>query len=217
MEPELIAQAVSRSTQRLKQTGPKKYSTLTFRTDPVVRHERHKARELALVPKPLLEEIKKAASGDLKWPLYVYGDVGVGKTRGGLCVADHVASAEWFTFEEWWQATIDVKKGDKWFTSGGELTPGGYRELAREVKWTVEMWWRYLTRIPLVVVDDVGVRGASEAAREAFKTLLDLRSDRPLIVTSNIDMAGIEEVFDGRIRDRLESGTVVRLKGRSKR
>lgn len=151
--------------------------------------------------------------------MYLHGGPGNGKTCGGLAIADHVSGSEWFTFEEFTSKTNDVKFGRLSYKAGGNWNEeGGYREITHEIVWTNQRWWQSLASKTLVIIDDVGTRGqASEASYEAFKGLLDARADKPMIVSSNHDVAVMATIFDPRVFDRLAAGTVVELTGESRR
>jgi len=47
--------------------------------------------------------------------------------------------------------------------------------------------------------------------------VLDERQDRPLLVLSNLDIKGIDTLYDERISSRLGAGTIVQLRGRDRR
>jgi len=66
-------------------------------------------------------------------------------------------------------------------------------------------------------IDDVGTRAASESAFDIIFDLIDKRAGLPTILTSNLDLPALSEVFDARIADRLNAGTVVELTGTSQR
>jgi hypothetical protein len=136
-----------------------------------------------------------------------------------LCIADHVAGSEWWTFEGFAASANDVKFGRLVYRIGGQWNEAGqYREMTSEVVWTSPKWWSWIATRPLVVIDDIGIRGrASDAAYEAFKGLLDVRSGKPLIVTSNHDVAVMATIFDARVFDRIACGTVAEMVGDSRR
>lgn len=86
------------------------------------------------------------------------------------------------------------------------------------MQWTVPKWWSWIEALPLVLIDDLGLRDrANDTQYESLKGLLDRRTAKPLIVTSNLGVDEIAKIFDARVWDRLACGTVIELKGESLR
>jgi len=84
--------------------------------------------------------------------------------------------------------------------------------------WNERQWWDHLVRIPLLVLDDVGLREVNnEFQMETLFLALEAREGKPLICTSNLREEEIEERYNDRIRSRLCSGTVFELRGRDRR
>ena len=81
-----------------------------------------------------------------------------------------------------------------------------------------ESFWKRAGNVRLFVLDEIGIQQrASPHQYESLKRLLDKRTAKPLIFTSNIDLNGIESVYDGRISDRIAAGTLFELSGDSRR
>lgn len=144
------------------------------------------------------------------WPLLILGTPGTGKTSAALALCDYIEGSEFWTAAEFHQAVLDVKFGRREWKADGYPGSGA---------WTVRGWWGMVAARPLVVLDDLGTgeREARDAFYESIKTLLDKRTCRPLIVTSNLSLEGLEKVFDGRVADRLAAGTVIEVSGESMR
>ncbi|MNV31878.1 hypothetical protein D3C71_1232000 [compost metagenome] len=73
---------------------------------------------------------------------------------------------------------------------------------------------------PFVVLDDIGVRSASEAFRADLHGVVNARvaNALPTVYTSNIPMDELAQVFDRRLADRVrDMCVVVPFKGESKR
>lgn len=73
---------------------------------------------------------------------------------------------------------------------------------------------------PFAVLDDIGVRSASEAFRADLHTVINARvtGGLPTVYTSNIAMAELAGVFDARLSDRVRDMCVeITFKGESKR
>jgi DNA replication protein DnaC len=74
--------------------------------------------------------------------------------------------------------------------------------------------------VPLLVLDDLGVRGATEAFRAEMYEIIDLRTagHRATIITSNMALDGIATVLDERISSRISAACqVVQFTGRDHR
>lgn len=75
-------------------------------------------------------------------------------------------------------------------------------------------------RTPFVVIDDVGVRSASEAFRAYVHDVINARvtNGLPTIYTSNVRIMELAQVFDARLADRVRDMTVeITFTGGSKR
>lgn len=166
----------------------------------------------------LRQAIREAAAGKLRWPLFITGNPGTGKTCGALCVVDHTEGSEFWIWDEYWRFVNDVNFGRAQTIIQGGKDPDGWDHPSRMIDWTTQKWWAYVERLPLLVLDDIGLRGvANDTQYEAMKLTLDRRHNLPTILTSNLDVVKIAEVFDYRVMDRIDSGTTVHIKGTSRR
>lgn len=109
--------------------------------------------------------------------------------------------------------TLKLFEGKSVYPMGGPLA-------GRPV--TESDFWNQLGKSKLVVIDDVRVPGQKEKRwgddhYTAMKTVLDKRTGQPLIITSNLSADELAQVFDKRIADRALCGTVVEMKGVSRR
>lgn len=179
------------------------------------RHLPELAREPGKIAAVLRETIRDASKGLVKWPLFVHSKPGLGKTCAALAVADHCPGSEFWVFDEYWRRVNDVNMGRYTTTIAGEPSGEGWSTLTRTVTWTVARWWAYIEKLPLVILDDVGLRNqANDSQYEALKLTLDRRINRPTIITSNLAPHEIGGVFDLRVMDRIDCGTVVLLEGK---
>ena len=74
--------------------------------------------------------------------------------------------------------------------------------------------------VPFAVLDDIGVRDASDAFRADLHAIINARvmAGLPTVYTSNIPMRELAQVFDARLADRIRDMCVeVVFKGESKR
>lgn len=78
----------------------------------------------------------------------------------------------------------------------------GLNRIAEEIR-------RYST-VPFLVVDDLGVRGATEAFRGYLHTIMNARAVNglPTFYTSNEPMESLKTIFDDRLYDRVRDQTI---------
>lgn len=191
---------------------------LPLRPTPDVRYLPQVERRPDGIPNHVRQTIREASATGIKWPLYLVGNPGTGKTCAGLCIADYCPGAWWVEWPEFWRFVNDVNFRRAETEIRGVLNEGGWREPSATIKWNPARWWRYAERLSCFVLDDLGTGDKATALQyEALKTLLDRRQKKPLIVTSNVEPLALKDTFDARIVDRLDSGTVVKLSGKSRR
>lgn len=78
----------------------------------------------------------------------------------------------------------------------------------------------YVMQTPFAVLDDIGVRGATEAFRGDLHTVINHRTVNglPTVYTSNLELDEMERVFDRRLYDRMrDMCVVIPFEGKSKR
>nr|WP_233882850.1 ATP-binding protein [Brevibacillus laterosporus] len=81
-------------------------------------------------------------------------------------------------------------------------------------------WMKHVMNVPFVVLDDIGVRDATEAFRGDLHTIINHRvtNRMPTVYTSNIPMEELADVFDKRLADRVrEQCLQLGFNGESKR
>jgi hypothetical protein len=158
--------------------------------------------------KPELIEIFLEAGQRPAWPVYVWGKPGRGKTSAAAAAFRRWPHGRpsWLRLGEWIRLVQDCKAdGPQRF--GGSGRP-----------YHADHYWRTRVQEPtLLIVDDVGVRSATEPQREIITELIDRRGTRPTIYTSNHGIKELGEVYDGRIASRLLRGIPVELTGPDRR
>lgn len=154
--------------------------------------------------KTVRDALSKCARGAAPWPLTIYGGAGVGKTCAALCLMDYVRDGRVYrTLEAACQDLILAQDG-KYFA--GEYAMG------------VTGWWDRWSAAGLVCLDEIGTREkVSDFAYSVVKRALDTREFRPIIVISNVNMQGLEKLYDRRITSRLSAGTIVEATGPDQR
>lgn len=167
----------------------------------------NKARAIDQVPPALWQLFRELCEGQHKWPLYVYGPPGAGKSCAALCLVDRVQGAKFWHMPALDEQIRDIKAGTAEYYNTGS---GG--------KWTMKNWWVSFAKLPLVVLDDVGIpEVSSDTQSETLFMALEAREGRPLICTSNINSADIETAYNSRVHSRMCSGTIHNLMGRDRR
>lgn len=74
-----------------------------------------------------------------------------------------------------------------------------------------------IDRAALLCLDDVGVVSPTSARLEIFKRIIDLREDKPTILTTNLEPEQFIDAFDERTYSRIFSGAVVTAEGEDRR
>lgn len=151
----------------------------------------------------------RCASYVAEWPpkaplLLLCGDRGCGKTHLG-CAILHEAYKRHGVRGQFW-SVIDLM--DRYRAA---------QDFERATE-SVDEINRQMRALPILVIDDLGVQKDTEKVIEWIYALVDwrYREMKPLIVTSNIGLMGLEE----RVRDRFQQpsvATVVQFTGPSKR
>lgn len=166
-----------------------------------------KARDMKQVPAAMWRCISELCEGQRKWPLFIHGTTGTGKSSAALCVYDRVENADFYTMPELVSQVRSVNNGTaEWYKVG----VGG--------TYTTKSWWSRIASLPLLVIDDVGLREvSSDFQMETLFLALEHREGKPLICTSNLNEEGIRQSYNERIHSRLCSGTMYKLSGRDRR
>jgi hypothetical protein len=203
----IIESARQRANTRASTSGPRTgRARLSLTAAPARRHLPEAERTADGIPPKVAAAIRLLVAGEAPWPLLLHGPPGTGKTCAGLVLLDH-AGGEYFTAAGWARRLIDAQQGRlSWQRDGvsGAVTEG--------------MCWAAAGRAPLVVLDELGVRGqVSDHAYEAVKQMIDARRGRPFVAISNVDLDALAKVYDDRVASRLGCGLVVRVDGPDRR
>jgi DNA replication protein DnaC len=95
---------------------------------------------------------------------------------------------------------------NEWQTLYNEFTRSGIPDDVKE-KASRDYYRRmkYATNAPYAVLDDIGVRGATEGFRGDLHSVINARTTNqlPTVYTSNIPIEDIAKVFDQRLYDRV--------------
>lgn len=160
------------------------------------------------VPKTAQACIDRLKDGRLPWPLYVWGETGVGKS----CAAS-LLYREWPKRAVWWRLEDFVSRISECRRNGFSVAQANVCQGRVPVERAEPMWWSILEQQDLAVFDDVGIRNASDAVFSIVFTLADLRAGRPTVFTSNVSPRDLAKVYDPRIASRMLAGTVLEMTG----
>lgn len=159
------------------------------------------------VPPAIIQSVRSSI-GFKRWPLYLFGPAGAGKTcAAALVYANWNASAVWYSLTE----LCDLLSG--FLSSPTQIVYRG----GQPVEVSRTGFWRQLENASLVVCDEIGTREATAHRYDALLRLLDCRVGKPLILTSNLDEVALERAYDERILSRIVAGIMVNVKGRDRR
>ena len=143
----------------------------------------------------VFDSICAADNPSPKFPIYVTGSVGTGKT--GLAAVMYRLSKRpiWRRADSF---LLDLSMGRSDTTYRDEL--------------------RKASEASLLVLDDLGIRKPSEGMFHLLFDVLELRKTKPTIITSNKTIDELADHYtDGRIYSRLAAGTVMMLTGKDRR
>lgn len=159
---------------------------------------------------PAVPEAVRWCYENNRWPLYLWGNTGTGKSCAAAAVyCRWNPSAAWFGLSE----LCDLLKSFQ--VSSMQLVPSG----GQMVEMSLSGFWRRLQNVGLVVIDEIGTREATAHRYDAFRDVLEIRKGKPLILTGNLDpkTSKIAEVYDERIQSRIAAGVLLEVKGTDKR
>jgi len=152
-------------------------------------------RHANVVNRPLLAVFRDLVEGRKRWPLYLHGGVGTGKTRAALVFCDLVAYPQYWTVER-------VVDGIIQRNSQGPP-------------------WEWPTKPDLIVLDELGTRQqVGDLHYQAVKEFADWRERtgrNVAVYISNHSPDVLEGLYDYRITSRLTCGTVFALTGKDLR
>lgn len=175
-----------------------------------------------------IDLIQASIENRTKWPLYFFGEVGIGKTFLAAAIYEKwpIGQPLWMPYTQLCDRCERLRDGRGFTISQGVQS--------RDIT-TFEQWWAYLATLKLVVIDDFGILddlGTADLSGDVLQSrryrnewmisLLDIRSNQPLVLTSNLAienslhnnrLKSIHEVFDRRLISRIRAGKVVELGG----
>ena len=164
------------------------------------------SRTITEIDREVRAAIRSVVTAEAPWPLVLWGPPGTGKTCAALCLLDY-AGGNYYAVPGLCSLLIQCQQGRLEWNNEGR---GG-------IIWP-EKFWSRLAAAPLIVLDELGCRGAfSDVHYEAVKNLIEERHCRPLVIISNVRINDLEKVYDARITSRLSAGTMIEVQGKDRR
>jgi len=191
-------QLLGRAAESLCQTGT---TNRRLRALPQPKRQFHQqaVRSISAVDADLLDVFRRLAYGEARWPLFLHGDVGTGKTCAALALSDMV-EANWFGTVE---RACDAVMG------------------RAEKTWLYDYSPRPNDTAALVVLDEIGARQkCGDLEYTTVKEFADNREfyhGRVAIYISNLNPDAVAGVYDDRVASRLLCGTWFQLDGKDRR
>lgn len=169
---------------------------------------------LAQVKPALLVAVREAFAAQ-KFPVFMFGPVGCGKTCAAACIYQSWRASETRPGTVRWRRcdTLLDEILKARFSDGVTVeTPGG--DL---VKMTESGLFNMFGAADLAVLDDVGTSKVVDERYSALLRLLDSRVGKPTLITSNKNPQELQSVYDYRIISRMIAGTVIHVSGEDRR
>lgn len=174
---------------------------------PEVRHSQKwlpdKCRSPGMVARGVQDIVRNVCLAAEPWPLFLWGDIGTGKTCVSLLMLDCYGGL----YRRLVELSEDLRDADQ-----GELWAGATKIPRRYV-------WRAWEDANLTVLDEIGRRQESDFRRETLQRAIDLREGKPAVFIGNLGLEALSDadVCGDRIASRLASGTVVHMAGTDRR
>ncbi|MFM9963354.1 MAG: hypothetical protein ACKV2Q_19260 [Planctomycetaceae bacterium] len=161
-----------------------------------------------LVPPDAVREVESVIQRS-RWPLYVFGHQG----RGKSCLAALVhqvwpSRAVWFDLSDLLSQVKTCRRDGSVDVAGPDGRIFEFSEVA--------MFDR-LCNAGLLVLDDLGCRTPTDVDIEILTRAVNARDGKPLIVTANLDAGELNKAFGARLASRLLAGVPLCLAGSDRR
>ena len=166
---------------------------------------------ISKVPEAALNAIR-GLKESRRWPLLLTGNVGAGKTCAAACLYGA------YSRMPMWHRADDLLLG---MATG--RTDGIFVDVKNELNEVERRKLAFNTFVSRVgsttclFLDDLGTRRPTESMLQAMFDIMEYRKGKALVVTTNLSVQGIAELFDDRIADRFACGTIIKFEGDSRR
>jgi DNA replication protein DnaC len=162
---------------------------------------------------PNLQTTLRSAIRARLWPILMHGPAGTGKSCASACIYRRWPKSErvhWYRLEEFVRDIIHCRRNSEGHVKKIVQGQAVYRTEAT-------MWSFADDEAALWCLDDFGTRSVTEAGFDIVFELIDRRTAKPTIITSNLSLREIAGIHDDRISDRLKAGSVIEVTGESRR
>lgn len=146
-------------------------------------------------PNKIPDKLKHALSVALdsaKWPIYLHGPAGVGKTSAAACV-----------YRLWPKGLCFLWPASTLLADLARARADGTHGLIRNS----------VTDAGLIVIDDIATREPTAAQLDAMLLVLTWRGNKPLIITGNLNPSQLSATTDRRVASRVCGGVVIECGG----
>ena len=154
-------------------------------------------RSMSAVDADLVAVCKLLVNGQARWPLFLHGPCGSGKTSAALALCDIARSAVYSTADAACDKVMQAEPAD------------------------IAAFWRQVAEKDLAVLDELGARQTvGDLHFSTVKKFCDLReteAHRVAVYVSNVGPKTIASLYDDRIASRILAGTIFNLGGRDRR
>lgn len=144
-------------------------------------------------PEKLLEALK-AVFEDKRFPLYIHGSTGVGKSSIAALVYSKINRACMWRRADAFLIDVATQRADGW-----------------------EALQEKIRNTPCLFMDDLGLRPPTESMFHALFDIMELRAGKPFVICSNKTLSQLAALYDDRIISRLSAGTQLLIEGEDRR
>lgn len=166
-----------------------------------------------------LDTILRDAFVARRYPLYIHGPTGTGKTcLAALLFRSCSKPPLWARADDLLLSLSCGRTSDQRISIELSEDTGqtGTRRARRGLTFAEVM--HRISDTHCLFIDDIAVRKPTESMRQIFFDLLEIRKSRPFVITSNHSPEDLCELYeDDRILSRLLRGTVLHLSGADRR
>lgn len=157
-----------------------------------------------------------AVHGARRWPVFIFGGTGSGKTSAAACIyrdwrksPELLGTARWWRMENLLSYILKAR-----FNHEGIVT---YLPSGDSVRVTEGGLFASFAQADLAVLDDVGAGEQNQQRTSVLLQLIDSRVGKPMLLTSNMDISEIELRYGDRIASRIVDGTIIHATGEDRR
>lgn len=173
---------------------------------PVIYHRPNIYRSKHLLDDRVREAFNGLVAGRKPWPLFLFGDVGTGKTCAALALLDMTMGQFW-DLPDLVETLNAARNGEVRSPDGGYYTSPG------------DVWETWGT-CKVATLDEIGTRTKpTDFQYEVLRRAIDVRLNGrlPLVCVSNMSLEQIARQYDDRVASRMASGTVLEVRGNDRR